>query len=450
MSFMDYLASLPAIQLDRLYESHWTCQAVLRSLPPLAKQYVLRLVLVEAAVGAADMESWVKAGARSQHLAAIERMEQLRVLLKEKSASFRLNPELQRQLQRALIAGGGPPRERMPAAIAVRVPPLNELDHYAVRQWESVLLQLVTVGAAPARGAAGGGGAQNAVIMDTFRRAGLLATGEGEGSKLTEAGFQYLLTDTNEQLWQLMREYVAAAEERGSASGQLIAFLLELGFHVVGEAYSMADMSAKQRKVVEELAGLGLLLLQKGQKEQWFVPTRLAANLSASLLESASWQPTEGFIVVETNYRVYAYTSSRLQTEILKMFVREEYLLPNVVVCTITRESCNAAFNSGIGAEQIITFLRKHAHPTVAQRKPVVPETVSDQIRLWEHDRNRVRLSTAVLYEQFPSTEVYELVLQHALDIGALLWQDDSGGRLVVKGSVHEEMRTFIRRQRAA
>ena len=30
MSFIDYLASLPAVQLDRLYESHWTCQAVLR------------------------------------------------------------------------------------------------------------------------------------------------------------------------------------------------------------------------------------------------------------------------------------------------------------------------------------------------------------------------------------------------------------------------------------
>jgi len=37
-SFMDYMATLPAAKMDQLYDSVWTCQAVLRSLPPLAKQ----------------------------------------------------------------------------------------------------------------------------------------------------------------------------------------------------------------------------------------------------------------------------------------------------------------------------------------------------------------------------------------------------------------------------
>jgi transcription initiation factor TFIIH subunit 4 len=38
-SFMDYMATLPIAKMDQLYNSEWTCQAVLRSLPPLAKQY---------------------------------------------------------------------------------------------------------------------------------------------------------------------------------------------------------------------------------------------------------------------------------------------------------------------------------------------------------------------------------------------------------------------------
>lgn len=32
---------------------------------------------------------------------------------------------------------------------------------------------------------------------------------------------------------------------------------------------------------------------------------------------------------------------------------------------------------------QIVTYLRQHAHPHVAMKVPIVPETVSDQIRLW-------------------------------------------------------------------
>lgn len=35
---------------------------------------------------------------------------------------------------------------------------------------------------------------------------------------------------------------------------------------------------------------------------------------------------------------------------------------------------------------QIVTYLRQHAHPHVARKVPVVPETVSDQIRLWVCD----------------------------------------------------------------
>ena len=47
MDLASFLESLPALKLDALYESPWTCRAVLRSLPPLAKQYVLRMLLLE-------------------------------------------------------------------------------------------------------------------------------------------------------------------------------------------------------------------------------------------------------------------------------------------------------------------------------------------------------------------------------------------------------------------
>ncbi len=45
ISFVDYLASLPAAKVDALYGgSRWTCAALLRALPPLGKQCVLRLL----------------------------------------------------------------------------------------------------------------------------------------------------------------------------------------------------------------------------------------------------------------------------------------------------------------------------------------------------------------------------------------------------------------------
>lgn len=52
LSLLAYLQSLPPAQADALYASRWTCAALLRALPPLAKQAVLRLVHVEEAVPA--------------------------------------------------------------------------------------------------------------------------------------------------------------------------------------------------------------------------------------------------------------------------------------------------------------------------------------------------------------------------------------------------------------
>jgi transcription initiation factor TFIIH subunit 4 len=124
-----------------------------------------------------------------------------------------------------------------------------------------------------------------------------------------------------------------------------------------------------------------------------------------------------------------------------------EYQLPNLVVAALTKESVNTALASGISAEQIISFLRKHAHPHVAQRIPVVPETVSDQLRLWETDRNRVELEPAYFYDDFPTVSIYEAVVQHARELGGLLFEDASNRRLVVRADLHEDMRQFIRKQ---
>lgn len=49
-SIISFLNDLSREQRDQLYESPWTCQAVFRSLPPLAKNYVLRLLLIDVPI----------------------------------------------------------------------------------------------------------------------------------------------------------------------------------------------------------------------------------------------------------------------------------------------------------------------------------------------------------------------------------------------------------------
>ena len=75
-------------------------------------------------------------------------------------------------------------------------------------------------------------------------------------------------------------------------------------------------------------------------------------------------------IIVETNFRVYAYTVSEHAVLLLSLFTRIDYLMPHLAVGTLTRESVNEAFEKGVTAEEVIRFLCEHAHPQMQVRPP--------------------------------------------------------------------------------
>lgn len=93
---------------------------------------------------------------------------------------------------------------------------------------------------------------------------------------------------------------------------------------------------------------------------------------------------SELLIVVETNFKIYAYTNSTLHVAMLSVFVDIVARLPNLAIGFITRESLRSALIHGISAQQIYDFLMKHVHPKMRQNNPIIPENIADQIYLWE------------------------------------------------------------------
>lgn len=130
-----------------------------------------------------------------------------------------------------------------------------------------------------------------------------------------------------------------------------------------------------------------------------------------------------GFIVVETNYRVYAYTESPLQIALITLFIELNYRFPKFVVGFITRDSVRTAFKNGITAKQITHYLTMHAHSkmTTSNRSTVIPSTIIDQIFLWEQERNRLSFTEGVLYSQFTSYPDYELLRKYA-HVSLFIW----------------------------
>uniref|UniRef100_A0A3Q3WER9 General transcription factor IIH subunit 4 n=1 Tax=Mola mola TaxID=94237 RepID=A0A3Q3WER9_MOLML len=444
-----YLRELSPEILDRLYNHPATCLAVYRELPSLAKSFVMRMLFLDQPLPQAAVALWVNKDCQRDHDECVSVLAGLRLWhsqqLQGGLLGYILNPIFKDNLRITLLGGGrawadegstlGPDRHARD---------IESLDRYATERWEVILHFMV-------------GSACAAVSQDLAQlliQAGLMKSEAGEAPYITSSGFQFLLLDTASQLWYFTLQYIKTAQSRGMDLVEILSFLFQLSFSTLGRDYSVEGMSDSLLSFLQHLREFGLVF-QRKRKSRRYYPTRLAITLAAGITSSsscsslASTPGDAGFIVVETNYRIYAYTNSELQIALVALFSEMLYHFTNVVVAQITRESVQQAIANGITAQQIIHFLRTRAHPIMLKQTPVLPPTITDQIRLWELERDRLQFTEGVLYNQFLSQADFEVLRDRAQGLGCLVWQDVAHRVMVVTPQGHSEVKRFWKRQKS-
>ncbi|MEE6471932.1 hypothetical protein FKM82_009411 [Ascaphus truei] len=421
----EFLQELSPGVLDRLYNHPATCLAVFRELPGLAKNYVMRMLFLEQPLPQAAVALWVKKENHKEHEENTQVLSGLRLWHTQQLPGglqgLILNPIFRENLRIALLGGGkawaddgsmlGPDKYTRDVI---------SLDKYAEERWEVILHFMV-------------GSPSAAVSQDLAQlliQAGLMKSDSGDAPCISSAGFQFLLLDTASQLWYFMLQYLKSAESRGMILVDILSFMFQLSFSTLGKDYSVEGMSDSLLIFLQHLREFGLVF-QRKRKSRRYYPTRLAINLASGISGTVD-SHKQGFILVETNYRVYAYTDSELQIALVALFSEMLYRFPNLVVAQVTRESVQQAIGNGITAEQT----------------PVLPPTITDQIRLWELERDRLRFSEGVLYNQFLSQVDFELLRNYARDLGVLVFENPAKRVMVVTPGGHSDVKRFWKRQK--
>ncbi|XP_064457313.1 general transcription factor IIH subunit 4-like [Ornithodoros turicata] len=439
-----YLKTLPPATLEKLYAHPATCLAVFREVPAMGRHYIMRLLFVEQAVPQAVVSSWNEQKYVKEHLECLDSLSALH-LWSETSLpgglpGWTLSPTFRANIRIALLGGGQPWSVYSALEKDKHVRDANFLDQYALERWECVLHFMV------------GCHSKEGISADAVRillHAGLMKLDDTEGSSplITTEGFQFLLMDTASQVWYFVLQYLGTIQSRGMDLVECLTFLFQLSFLTLGRDYSTEGMSESLLLFLQHLREFGLVY-QRKRRSGRFYPTRLAINLASGLKNARLNTADSGYIVVETNYRVYAYTCSQLQVALLGLFCEMMYRFPNLVVGVITRESVRQALRSGITAQQIINFLQMHAHTVARKEDPVVPPTILDQLRLWELERDRFTFTGGVLYSQFISQGDFQMLRNYASDLGVLIWDNPSKRVMVVSRNGHDDVKRFWKRHR--
>ena len=499
----EYLETLPGTQFYRLYRSPSSALAIFRKrLSALAKSFVMMLLYMPRPMSVKQLELCVNEGSRGEREHALDLLHRYHIFRDVTFSSIKayaLTPDFARSLRRALTGAGGNRSfgqvAKVPESDCVTIP---ELDEYSRQRWEGILgymvgstsIQLLedeqSVSIDPAPG-----------VIELLKAGHLIEVSgtysRGSAAKITKEGFAFVLQDINTQVWALLFLYVDNAEVFDMDKVDVLAFLFLVSSLELGMAYSTSTLDETQQRCLSDLVSLGLVYqatLGDGvTPAKYFYPTRLATTLTSDSATTLSATNTsvgtslsqkanrsnisaasKGFIVVETNYRVYAYTSSPLQIALLSLFINLRSRHPNLVTGKMSKASIQRAVQAGITAEQIISYLTSHAHPqmrrhaaaeqaallargtaTAAQIQrsvPILPATILDQIHLWQLERDRMTTTPGFLFRDFSSLQEYEDVVRYADETGVLVWRDD-GKRLFFITRL-EGVRGFIVERKSA
>ncbi|KAF9355166.1 RNA polymerase II transcription factor B 52 kDa subunit [Mortierella sp. AD094] len=478
-SIHEYLETLSLQTLNGLYQKPATCLAIFRLLPPLGKQIIMSSLYVDTPISIEDMKLWFKGSSGLlKHKEAMQRLKALHIFSEEKGY-YTMNATFLEQFRNALTGGG----DSQSFGLATSTPDKHHvdiafLDDYATKQWEAILHFMVgtTEGRPPCKGVlnllgrsglmTGGSDMPQGDNMDARDFANQMARQDFGVPKITHKGFQFLLQDINTQVWAFLLQYLNMAESLFMDLVEVLTFFFQLGSLELGNDYSSETLTPTQTHLLEDLKAYGIVY-QRKRGSRRFYPTRLATTLTSGTpvmlgshtnaakiaAAAAAARKTEeeeeddhGFIVLETNYRLYAYTDSPLQIAVLNLFVHLRDRFPNMVTGVITRDSIRRALSKGITADQIITYLTAHAHTQMRKHTPILPLTVVDQIRLWEIEKNRLRPTASWLYSQFSRQQDFESTLEYASQLGVVLWSDQRKRLVCVSSEGHQAVGNYVRK----
>ncbi|KPM39597.1 RNA polymerase II transcription factor B subunit 2 [Neonectria ditissima] len=492
LQLAEYLEKLPGTTFRKLYQQPSTAFAIFRRmLPHLAKTFVMRILYMPKPVLLSDLDDWVKPSAKRQKDQALSILRVLYIVSitppsKDRPQEMQLTANFKTSLRLALSGGGNHNSFGVPSTL--HIPPEIDvpfLDRYARKRWEDILHFVVSSVGFKSSGDSSG---PNKSVKELLVAGRLVDRRPNGGVGITQAGFTFLLQEANAQVWTLLLLWLEAMDtnkQAGLEATDMLSFLFVLASMELGRPYDTNALTEQRKNMLVSLVDFGLIYIPN-HKRSMFFPTRLATTLTSSgnslrsisdgvaAATAAAFNPGQsnaigggsgnggsgsgtvdqkGSVIIETNYRLYAYTQSTLQIAVLALFAKLNMRFPDMVAGRLSRQSIRQAINFGITADQIISYLAAHAHDQMHRtaslnNKPVLPPTVVDQIRLWQLENERMKTTGGFLFKDFEDHREYMAVAGFAEEVGVLAWRNDVKGMFFA--SKHEQIRDYLRIRKKA
>lgn len=434
----EYLASLNDKELmTNFYSDTSCCICTFRFLHPISQGIIYKMLFCKRPITLKIMRKWPEAKndeAMNQFEVQFDKLFRLQILFKNKNDECTLNSIFAENIKVAISTDHELSLIKAKTTVEKKAPTQEELTEHAKAKLQKIIffmLNLLPIGE------------MNEFVIKLLLESNFIEETHS-GMSLTVDGFRFILEDISSQIHILLLNYIKMKKSSPHT--------LQLIFQLIMSSESSYKINESTNvdnqmiiNILMELKQIGLVYLKKMKR---FYVTRLMRSflfgddiISAS--RSLMSQDEDKSIIVETNFRVYCYTSSGLYRAILQLFCKIDVIFPNFIGGIITRERVREAFKKGITAEQISMFLNKHAHEQMYIKKDledekedpagilvdprdaapvgvkkadkrisksasVIPKNVKDQMSIWESEMKCLQRRPGLMIDNFENRDKYD------------------------------------------
>ncbi len=285
--------------------------------------------------------------------------------------------------------------------------------------------------------------------------------------KLTNTTINLLLSNKQFQIRNFLMKYIGNyyskirdETERKNKTIALIKLLFKLcTFEIGGVFYQLPDEYNNPDCYyhLEQLSNFGLINQKtdsKNPSRKKYYVTPLIKCLFEDMDNILDNQETSKFLIVETDFKIYAYTTNELEIKILEFLFEIEYIFPGFIVGHITRNSIRRVLKRDVSAKFILEYLSMHAHPKVDVEceldegtKYKIPENVAHQILIWEEEKNAIGAFSVLCIYEFAEGG-YDYYLQEIKKMGIkILWESKEKSIIIVPKNCEEQIKRIENRK---
>ena len=393
-----YIFNSLKISLDSFYEEESACLITFRVLPEVCQQIILRTININRPLSISEIKWSDLLDNPSDFKAYYNILTQMKII-NSNTRAFELNKNFQQNFYKIINNGltpvNIPYRKKRKAYTKCLQSGIDSLERFLKEMFRFEDYPILS------------NEAENEIRVFLINKKFIRK--EGGVYKLTNSAINQLLSNKQLQIRNFILKYIGnyyskikEPNERLGKTKNLIKFLFKLCSFEIGAVFRQLPTEYNTNEYyshLEHLSAFGVINSKKDSKNpsklKYYV-TPLIKCLFEDMESILVSQENSKFLFVETNFKIYAYTSNELEIKILEFLFEIEYIFKEFIVGYITRNSIRRVLKRGVNAIFILDYLSMHAHSKVEEECEIngikynIPENVAHQIIIWEEEKNAI------------------------------------------------------------